>query len=204
MSGSRRAFVLLCALAVTLVSAAAVSAEPPSFAGGPPLPVGGGKPVFAGGPPPGVGGGVPGFLTRDSVVGSGTLHQFGSPVEIAADASSNADGSDPQGTVVVTATFLDGERTLHGDVSQGCMITMGNEVVVVGKIPPEEQWFTEGFGTVEYAYAMIVDNGTATGDAVDYATGRGLRESTKLAVCGGAPIREVWQLESGDFTVIDN
>lgn len=204
MSGSRRAFVLLCAFAVTLVSAAAVFAEPPPFAGGAPFPVGGGKPDFAGGPPPGFGGGVPSFLTRDSVVGSGTLHQFGSAVEIAADASSNADGTDPQGTVVVTGTFLVGQRTLHGDVSQGCMITMGSTAFVVGRIPPEEQWFTEGFGTVEYAYAMIVDNGRASGDPVDYATGRGLRESTKLAVCGGAPIREVWQLESGDFTVIDN
>ena len=147
---------------------------------------------------------MPSFLTHDSVVGSGSLDQFGSPVEITADASSNADGTGPQGTVVVTATFLIGERTLHGDVSQGCMITTGNEVVVVGKIPPEEQWFTEGFGTVEYAYARIVDNGVASGDPVDLATGRGLRESTKLAVCGGDPIREVWELDSGDFTVIDN
>ena len=198
MTGSGRAFVLLCGLAVALASVAAVAAGPPPFV------VGGGKPAFAGGPPPGVGGGPPSFLTRDSVVGSGTLHQFGSPVEITVDASSNADGTGPQGTVVVTATFNTGERTLHGDVSQGCMITTGNEVVVVGKIPPEEQWFTEGFGWVEYAYARIVDNGRASGEPVDLATGRGLRESTKLAVCGGDPIREVWPLESGDFTVIDN
>lgn len=205
MTVSRRAFVLLSALAVMLASASAVAAEPPSFAGGPPFAVGGGPPSFAGGPPPGVGGGPPSFLTRDSVFGSATFQQLGNPTDLQLDASSDSNGSNPEGTIVLTATFLDGVHTLHGDVSQGCMITTGNQVVVVGKIPPEEQWFTVGFGTVEYAAARVVDNGRPSGGPVDLATARALRESTKLAVCAGTTTLGILEeLDSGDFTVIDN
>lgn len=50
-----------------------------------------------------------------------------------------------------------------------------------------------------------MDNGRASGDPVDLATARALRESTKLAVCAGTTTLGILEeLDSGDFTVIDN
>jgi hypothetical protein len=166
--------------------------------------VGGGEP---GGPPQGTGGGPPTFLTSDSVVGSGTWTDFGTPVAADVDATSDRDGANPSGTVVFTATFLDGVRTLHGDVSQGCMIVEGDVALVVGRIPAEEQWFTPGFGTVEYAAVLVEDNGSGS-PSPDLALARALRPSSKDAACAqgpswfGAQTRNA--LESGEFTVIDN
>src|SRR5688500_7062046 len=103
MTVSRRAFVLLCALTGTLASASAAAAGPAPFAGGPPFAVGGGPPSFLGGPPPGVGGGTPSFLTRDSVFGSAAFQQLGNPTDLQLNASSDSDGSNPEGTIVLTA-----------------------------------------------------------------------------------------------------
>lgn len=141
-------------------------------------------------------------MTQDLVFGSGTVtDQFGT-ASGSVDASSDPDGSNPSGTVTVTGTFQVGERTLVGDVSQGCLVVVGNTALIIGKIPEDQQWSVPGFGTVEYAAATIEDNGVGS----DRAVFRGLRESTKQAACATGPSYFASLLKplAGDFTVIDN
>jgi len=192
------------ASALALLTAAAVVAAPPAGVGGPPLPVGGGKPAFAGGPPPGVGGGQPMFLTSDRVFGSGTVTDAFGTASGTVDAYADPDGSNPRGTVTMTATFAHGgDRTLVGDVSQGCVVVDGNLALVVGRIPEDQQWTVPVFGTVEYAAATVEDNGAS----LDRAYFVALRESSKQTACATGPslyVSRLQPLDSGNFTVIDN
>jgi hypothetical protein len=53
---------------------------------------------------------------------------------------------------------------LHGDVSQGCVRLLGNRAIVVGTLPPGEQWDVPGFGHIDRAGAFLEDNGAGAGD----------------------------------------
>jgi hypothetical protein len=70
----------------------------------------------------------------------------------------------------------------HGDVLQGCVRVQGNQAVVIGHLPPSEQ-FDIPFGHMEWVGAFIEDNGVATGSPVDRARGVFFRTDSGANAC---------------------
>jgi hypothetical protein len=98
-----------------------------------------------------------------------------------------------------------GLTVFHGDVSQGCVRVQGNRTLVVGHLPPEEQ-FDIPFGHMEWVALHVEDNGVVTGSPVDRARVSFSRTTSGSNHCnasadpfpGAAP---VIALDSGDVTL---
>lgn len=140
------------------------------------------------------------------VDGGGVVTAQGETDEFGVGASSDADGSNPSGTLVLRALGADGTyQTFHGDVSQGCMIVAGNTALVIGRIPESEQFTVPGFGTVEYDALYVVDGGNPSrGQPADEVFTPLLKASSEQHLCAGAafPVGP-YALDHGNVTVTD-
>jgi hypothetical protein len=103
----------------------------------------------------------------------------------------------PQGATV---------NAFHGDVSQGCVRIQGNQAIVVGKLPPNEQYDVQtgsGARRITWASAVVEDNGVATGAPVDRASPVLLFETSGTAFCTTASFADLAShlvaLDSGDL-----
>jgi hypothetical protein len=113
--------------------------------------------------------------------GDGTFDNF------AVYAKSGPSGEDPRGSVFVDAFFISrttgatlGNGTVRGDVSEGCVVVVGNRSAVLGKL--REPVTLAGPGLVEYVGVVSEDNGDSP-DAVDRAEVYFIRESARAAFC---------------------
>jgi len=88
----------------------------------------------------------------------------------------------------------------HGDVSQGCVRVQGNRSFVVGHLPSSEQFDIPSFGHIEWAGALLEDNGDATGTPVDRARALFFRASTFNGCNPASPLPSapLTTLDSGD------
>lgn len=95
--------------------------------------------------------------------GNGTFDNF------AVYANSGPAGESPRGSVFVDAVFISrltgvtlGNGTVRGDVSEGCVVVVGNRAAVLGKL--REPLTLTGPGTVEYVGVVVEDNGDLVED----------------------------------------
>jgi hypothetical protein len=144
----------------------------------------------------------------DHVFGSGTVEGNGRTVDIDVDAYSAPDGSHAFGSVVVSTDWVEhGPATIHGDVRTGCLKIIGSDAWVIGRIPGSEQWIDSFVGRVQFAAAIVEDNGV--GGANDKAIGLALVRSTATDACGAGtptfyPLSDLLPLQGGDFTIADH
>jgi hypothetical protein len=150
---------------------------------------------------------APAASDGDRVAGFGTIEaaQFlNGDFQVAAH--SGPLGEDPSGHVTVRASDGD-SMTFHGDVSQACLIVVGNRAVAVGRLPEDEQFSTPGFGTVEFVAVLVEDNGhPVAGHAVDRAFAVLLRASTEALLCASRLVPASFAtvpIEHGNYVVED-
>jgi hypothetical protein len=98
----------------------------------------------------------------------------------------------------------------HGDVSQGCFRVQGNQAIVVGHLPANEQ-FDVNFGLptdpqhIEWVGTRLEDNGVATGTPVDRGNGIFFRTASGTSTCN--PTTSGWlsismqALDAGDASI---
>lgn len=93
--------------------------------------------------------------------------------------------------------------TFHGDVSQGCVRVQGNRAIVIGHLPPSEQ-FDIPFGHMEWVGTHLEDNGVATGGPVDRGRAFFMRTSSGVNACNPAlipPVAGPEPLSAGDSSI---
>lgn len=145
----------------------------------------------------------------DYVYGFGTANG----ASFAAAAVSGPQGQNPFGLVLDHGTLNTDAgpvtTTLHGDVSQGCLIVNGNHAAIIGRIPVSEQTTLTGFGTVEYDAVFVEDNGRPQQrQPVDRVSEvRALKATSAAAFCAFGsfvwPPAAIFPFASGDFVVHD-
>jgi hypothetical protein len=149
---------------------------------------------------------------RIGISGSSTQTVVGDPgpSTVQVSAASGVGGANPSGTIIAqTYTSLDVSSltTFHGDVSQGCLLVQGNQAVAVGMLPVSEQ-FPVGSKVIEWAVAVVEDNGASSAGLDRAATGL-LFDTSGTKVCNGttsfASMISQWLdpggvVDSGDYS----
>ena len=146
----------------------------------------------------------------DHVAGHGSVNAGADGMEsFEVGARSEPDGTNPLGHIVAKLLPFFGatEQTLfHGDVREGCMIVVGNQAVVVGRLPESEAYFFAG-RRIGFIAVRVVDNGPpVNGEPVDLGRPILLFDTTAGRLCLSGNIGALapaLPLESGNVVVND-
>lgn len=148
----------------------------------------------------------------DSVAGTAHFEAAGGISDsVEVGAQSGPLGENPRGFLVLrTINPITGEaQVFHGDVSEGCVRVTGSGAIVVGKLPPEEQFNVPPPAPqpflIEFIGLIVADNGEPmNGQPVDLAQPIFFRGISAQNVCAGilTPLPPQ-PFESGNFVVID-
>ena len=144
----------------------------------------------------------------DHVAGHGSVNA-GAGESFEVGARSEADGTNALGHIVAKLRPALGatEPTLfHGHVREGCMIVVGNQAAVVGRLSESEAFFSAG-RRIGFIAVRVVDNGPpVNGQPVDLGRPILLFDTTAENLCTSgniAALAPALPLESGHVVVKD-
>ena len=145
---------------------------------------------------------VAGTAHYESEAGGATVR---GSVEVGA--RSDALGATPTGhiTLRTISPVSGGPQVFHGDVSEGCLVVVGNTAVAVGRLQEDEEFDVPGAPPpfrIEFVAVAVQDNGQPVGgQPVDLAQPAFLRAVSAQRVCAGALAITPQPFARGNFVV---
>ncbi len=126
----------------------------------------------------------------------------------AVGATSNADGTDPQGSITYSSDSPGlPQSNFHGDVSQGCLIVQGNTAIAVGMLPQSEQFIVQTNGgprLIEWVGVWVQDNGNPDqGQPTDQSVAALLFDTSGQHICAAGLTNTLFPFDHGNFVVKD-